>query len=62
MKRHMMQEKVRDITEHINIKELNALLTTIKRYKEDLKGRNIIWFTDSVTAKAAIARQGTQAL
>lgn len=60
--RKVFQVKSKDPDCHINIKELEALYRAIKENKEDLRGRSALWFTDSVTAKAAIARQGTQGL
>lgn len=53
LKKYKVQEKAKNISEHINMKELVALLTTIKRYKEELKGRSIVWFADSVATKSS---------
>ena len=47
---------------HINLKELEALKKALTEHKEELTGRRVIWYTDSVTARAAIARQGSQNL
>ena len=61
-RRHLFQKSIEDTSKHINIKELQALLEPLKTHREDLKGRRAIWFSDSVTARAAVTRQGTQAL
>lgn len=53
---------IEDRSSHINIKELEALKKALTEYKEELSGRRVIWYTDSVTARAAIARQGSQNL
>ena len=45
---------------HINLKELEALKKALTEHKEELTGRRVIWYTDSVTARAAIARQGSE--
>ena len=47
---------------HINTKEMEALLEVLKLHKQDLKNKRVVWFSDNQTAKAAIARQGTQGL
>ena len=47
---------------HINVKELEALLQVLEKNKEQLRNKKIVWFTDNVTARAAVARQGTQQL
>lgn len=58
----MMTATTRNPALHINTKEMEALLEALKKHKEDLKNKRVVWFTDNQTAKAAIARQGTQAL
>lgn len=45
---------------HINTKEIEALLEALTVNKDKLANRRVLWFTDSTTAKAAVARQGTQ--
>lgn len=62
LERLQTQEKTKKPERHINSKELEALLRTLEQHKDKLRGRRAIWFTDSVTARAAIAKQGTQAL
>ena len=51
-----------DPERHINEKELEALLRVLERHGERLRGQRVVWYTDSTTARAAIARQGTQRL
>lgn len=45
---------------HINTKELEALLVCLEREGEALENQRIIWYSDNMTARAAIRRQGTQ--
>lgn len=47
---------------HINRKEIEAVLRALQTHKEELRGRHVVWYSDSVTALAAIRRQGTQRL
>ena len=51
---------VEDSCMHINAKELEALLVCLRREGALLEDRKVIWYTDNVTARAAIMRQGTQ--
>lgn len=60
--REVLQKEVADETRHINVKEIEALLEALKRHQDKLSQRQVIWYSDSTTARAAIARQGTQAL
>ena len=53
---------VEDKDAHINVKELDALFQALEKNKEQLRSKKIVWFTDNVTARAAVARQGTQQL
>lgn len=53
---------VRDQGAHINRKELEAVLRAMQERREELRGRHLVWYTDSVTACAAVRRQGTQRL
>ena len=46
----------------INKKEILALLKALVEHKQTLQGRKVVWYCDSVTAVAAIRRQGTQRL
>lgn len=48
--------------DHINKKEIEAILTALKNHRDELRGRRIVWYSDSCTAVAAIKRQGTQKL
>ena len=52
----------RDPERHINEKELEALLRVLVRHGERLRRQKVVWYTDSTTARAAVARQGTQCL
>lgn len=61
-KRATFSMPVEDKNAHINVKELDALFQVIERNKEQFRDKKIMWFTDNMTAKAAIARQGTQQL
>lgn len=61
-RREVFQGKASYSEKHINIKELEALYEAVRTNIEKLEGRRALWFTDSTTAKAAIARQGTQNL
>lgn len=47
---------------HINKKEIEAILKALENHKEELRGKHLIWYSDSVTALAAVRRQGTQKL
>lgn len=47
---------------HINKKEIEAVLRALQRHRTELRGRRIVWYSDSTTAVAAIRRQGTQKL
>lgn len=51
-----------DQNAHINRKEIEAVWRALQENKERLKGRHLVWYSDSVTALAAIRRQGTQRL
>lgn len=46
----------------INARELEALLRCLENHGDVLKGRRVLWYTDSITARAAVMRQGTQNL
>lgn len=52
----------RDAQQHINTKEVEALLEVISTNQQKLADKNIIWYTDNRTARAAIAKEGTQKL
>lgn len=47
---------------HINTKELEALYKCLVENQDILRGRKAIWYSDNVTAKACVTRQGTQAI
>lgn len=47
---------------HINRKEIEAVLRALQEHREDLRGRRVVWYSDSTTALAAVRRQGTQRL
>ena len=47
---------------HINKKEIEAILKALENHKEELRGKHLIWYSDSTTALAAVRRQGTQKL
>ena len=51
-----------DSEAHINLKELEALLRVLECHGEQLRGQRVVWYTDSATARAAIAHQGSQRL
>ena len=51
-----------DSEAHINQKELAALLRVLECHGEQLRGQRVVWYTDSATARAAIAHQGSQRL
>ena len=53
---------IEDKTTHITLKELEALKKALIEHKKELRGRRVIWYTDSVTARPAMARQGSQNL
>ena len=48
--------------DHINKKEIEAILSALQKHRNELRGRRIVWYSDSNTAVAAIRRQGTQKL
>lgn len=48
--------------EHINRKEIEAVLRALQENQERLSGKHLVWYSDSMTALAAIRRQGTQRL
>ena len=52
--------EVENIESHINTKELEALQRCIDENKELLRDKRAVWYSDNITAKAAITRQGTQ--
>lgn len=54
--------KVADQEAHINKKEIEAVHKALLEHKKELQGRKVVWYSDSVTALAAIRRQGTQRL
>ena len=56
----MMATKSSNPRAHINTKEIEALLEALDSNKEKLRDKKVLWFTDNTTAKAAVARQGTQ--
>lgn len=60
--RTTMSTSTRSSRLHINAKEIEALLEALKKNKESLQNKKVLWFTDNRTARAAIARQGTQHL
>ena len=47
---------------HTNAREIVAALRAPERHQDTLAGRRVAWYTDSMTARAAVARQGTQRL
>ena len=47
---------------HINRKEIEAVLRALQEHREELRGRHLVWYSDSTTALAAVRRQGTQKL
>lgn len=47
---------------HINQREIEAILRALQENQEKLHGRHLVWYSDSMTALAAIQRQGTQRL
>lgn len=54
--------RVEDESAHINRKELEAVLKALQEHREELRGRHLVWYSDSRTALAAVRRQGTQKL
>lgn len=58
--RTMSATKTNNPRAHINTKEVEALLEALRTSKEKLTGKKVLWFTDSATARAAVAKQGTQ--
>lgn len=60
--RRIVQQRAGDPSKHVNVKELEALLQTIRQHRELLANRRAVWYTDSMVARAAVARQGTQRL
>lgn len=48
--------------DHINKKEIEAVHRALVEHKGQLQGRKVIWYSDSITAVAAIGKQGTQNL
>lgn len=58
--RKTLEAPSRNPNPHINAKEIEALLETLRQNQEQLENRRVLWYTDNTTAKAAIARQGTQ--
>ena len=51
-----------DHRQGINSKELEAVLKGLESGGELLRGRRVVLYTDNMTARAAVARQGTQQL
>lgn len=51
-----------DPERHINAKELEALLRALELHGDKLRGKRVVWYTDSQTARAAVAHQGSQQL
>ena len=51
-----------DRREAINSKELEAVLRGLEEGESLLRGRRVVLYTDNMTARAAVARQGTQQL
>lgn len=49
-----------DAQASINTKELEALLAAVRQNAALLRGKKVVWYTDNVTARAAIMREGTQ--
>lgn len=47
---------------HINRKEIEAVLRALQAHREELRGKHLVWYSDSTTALAAIRKQGTQKL
>ncbi len=45
---------------HINIRELEALVECLKEHSNLLKDRQILWYYDSICARAALRKQGLQ--
>lgn len=62
VEREKMQKTlaVSDVDQHINVKELEALLGCLQSEGHCLDNRRIVWYTDNVTARVAVMRQGTQ--
>lgn len=46
----------------INARELEALLRCLENHGDLLQGRRALWYSDNVTARAAVLKQGTQAI
>ena len=55
-------QPARDHRQSINSKELEAVLKGLEGGGELLRGRRVVLYTDNMTARAAVARQGTQQL
>lgn len=53
---------VEEPSAHINRKEIEAIWKALEGHKQELRGRHLVWYSDSMTALAAIRRQGTQKL
>lgn len=45
---------------HINVKELEAFLECLKEHGSLFRDRRIVWYSDSIAARAVVQRQGTQ--
>ena len=53
---------VENIEASINARELEALLRCLENHGDILEGMRVLWYTDSMSARAAVMRQGTQNL
>ena len=47
---------------HINVKEIEAVLRALEENRSNLRGKHVVWYSDSMTAIAAVRNQGTQKL
>lgn len=45
-----------DPSAHINKKELEAILRAMQENREKLRGRHVVWYSDSMTALAAVKK------
>ena len=55
-------QRSKDPEGHINRREIEAVLRALQNHRKELRGQRVVWFSDSVTALAAIRKQGTQKL
>lgn len=59
-KKVSMREEIDPHVGHINLKEAMAFRRLLQKNLQRLKGRKIVWYSDSMVARAIVARQGSQ--